>query len=224
LQAARIARVWSAFSGPFQNQSGRDFQDNGGSTKSLRRSADAVCAATIQTAFSLAKKTGIPVCADPTSASLAPKLKKYLPRLHLITPTATEAGILTGRPFPANDRKAAIEAARMLVSQGVDIAIVTLAEFGVCYATSETNGHIPAIRTQILDPTGAGDAMTAAIQGLIEKITQLPPQRMAEVEDFVDFLRAREDEQRLTHATAKASEASFAQVWDNDEDAAYDCM
>jgi hypothetical protein len=66
--------------------------------------------------------------------------------------------------------------------------------------------------------------MTAAIQGLIEKIRQLPPQRMAEVEDFVDFLRAREDEQRLTHATAKASEASFAQVWDNDEDAAYDRM
>lgn len=128
--------------------------------------------ATIQTAFSLAKKAGIPVCADPTSASLAPKLKKFLPRLHLITPNATEAGILTGKPFPDNDRKAAIEAARMLVSQGVDVAIVTLAEFGVCYAASETNGHIPAIRTQILDPTGAGDAMTAAILfGLLNELS-----------------------------------------------------
>lgn len=66
--------------------------------------------------------------------------------------------------------------------------------------------------------------MTAAEQALIEKIKQLPPQRMAEVEDFVDFLRAREDEQRITHAAASASEASFAQVWDNDEDAAYDRM
>ena len=66
--------------------------------------------------------------------------------------------------------------------------------------------------------------MTAAEQVLIDKIKQLPPQRMAEVEDFVDFLRAREDEQRLTQAAAKASEASFAQVWDNDEDAAYDRM
>ena len=63
--------------------------------------------------------------------------------------------------------------------------------------------------------------MTATEQVLIEKIMQLPPQRMAEVEDFVDFLRAREDEQHHTHA---ASEASFAQVWDNDEDAAYDRM
>jgi hypothetical protein len=66
--------------------------------------------------------------------------------------------------------------------------------------------------------------MTVAEQVLIDKIKQLPPQRMAEVEDFVDFLRAREDEQRLTRAATKASEASFAQVWDNDEDAAYDRM
>ena len=47
---------------------------------------------------------------------------------------------------------------------------------------------------------------------------------MAEIEDFVDFLRAREDDQRLTLTAAMASEASFAQVWDNDEDAAYDRM
>ena len=66
--------------------------------------------------------------------------------------------------------------------------------------------------------------MTATEQVLIEKFKQLPPQRMAEVEDFVDFLRAREDEQRLTHAAAMASEASFAAVWNNDEDAAYDRM
>ena len=66
--------------------------------------------------------------------------------------------------------------------------------------------------------------MNAPDQVLFDKIKQLPPQRMAEVEDFVDFLHAREDEHRFTHAAAKASEASFKQVWDNDEDAAYDRM
>ena len=66
--------------------------------------------------------------------------------------------------------------------------------------------------------------MSASEQGLIDKIKQLPPQRLAEVEDFVDFLRMREDEQRLTQATAKVAEASFAAVWNNDEDAAYDRM
>jgi predicted MPP superfamily phosphohydrolase len=64
--------------------------------------------------------------------------------------------------------------------------------------------------------------MSATEQVLIEKIRQLPPQRLAEVEDFVDFLRTREDEQRLTHAAGKVAEASFVAVWDNDDDAAYD--
>ena len=66
--------------------------------------------------------------------------------------------------------------------------------------------------------------MKAPDQALFEKFKQLQPQRMAEAEDFVDFLRASEDENRLTHAAAEASEASFAQVWDNDDDAAYDRM
>ena len=66
--------------------------------------------------------------------------------------------------------------------------------------------------------------MSATEQVLIEKIRQLPPQRLAEVEDFVDFLRTREDEQRLVQAATKGSEASVASLWNNDEDAAYDRM
>jgi hypothetical protein len=66
--------------------------------------------------------------------------------------------------------------------------------------------------------------MSATEQVLIDKIRQLPPQRLAEVEDFVDFLRSREGEQRLTQAAGKMAEASFAAVWNNDEDAAYDRM
>ena len=59
-------------------------------------------------------------------------------------------------------------------------------------------------------------------QALIDKIRQLPAQRVAEVEDFVDFLRAREDESKLTREASKASEPAFAAVWDNEDDAAYD--
>ena len=63
--------------------------------------------------------------------------------------------------------------------------------------------------------------MTAIEMGLLDKLKELPPRRLAEVEDFVDFLRTR-DERRLTQAAARASEAAFAKVWDNDEDAVYD--
>lgn len=59
-------------------------------------------------------------------------------------------------------------------------------------------------------------------QTLIEKIQQLPPQRISEIEDFIDFLSARENERRLARMAAEASTASFGAVWDNDEDAVYD--
>jgi hypothetical protein len=57
---------------------------------------------------------------------------------------------------------------------------------------------------------------------LIEKLKSLPPQRRAEVEDFVDFLRSRETDKQLTRAAAQASEPAFEAVWDNPDDAEYD--
>ena len=68
------------------------------------------------------------------------------------------------RPYDQRNESAdALEAAKCLVGQGVGVVIITLAEFGVCYATSETSGHVPAIKTAIVDPTGAGDALTATM-------------------------------------------------------------
>lgn len=57
---------------------------------------------------------------------------------------------------------------------------------------------------------------------LIEKIRRLAPERIAEVEDFVDFLRLRDDERRVGGAATKLSEAAFARVWENPDDADYD--
>ena len=57
---------------------------------------------------------------------------------------------------------------------------------------------------------------------LLDKLDQLPPERVAEVEDFVDFLRSRDEDRSLTQAAAKVAEAGFRQVWDNPDDAAYE--
>ena len=59
-------------------------------------------------------------------------------------------------------------------------------------------------------------------QAIIEKIRALPPERVAEVEDFVDFLRMRGDDRRLTRAATKLSEDAFQKIWDNPDDAEYD--
>ena len=48
--------------------------------------------------------------------------------------------------------------------------------------------------------------MDAPDQVLFDKIKQLPPQRVAEVENYVDFLHTRDGEQRLSRAAAKTSE------------------
>ena len=118
---------------------------------------------TLRTASSLARRAKIPICADTAAFTLAERLVKFLPKYYLVTANSREAGALTGLSFEASDSETAMEAARSLVNQGVRIALVTLAEYGVVYATSETTGHISAIRTRISDPTGAGDAMTAAV-------------------------------------------------------------
>jgi hypothetical protein len=57
--------------------------------------------------------------------------------------------------------------------------------------------------------------------GLIAKIRELPVDRVAEVEDFVDFLRQRGD-RRLLQAATKLSEEAFQKVWSNPDDADYD--
>jgi hypothetical protein len=57
---------------------------------------------------------------------------------------------------------------------------------------------------------------------LIDKIRSLPADKVTEAEDFVDFLRQREVERQLTKAVSGASEAAFAKIWDNPDDAEYD--
>lgn len=64
--------------------------------------------------------------------------------------------------------------------------------------------------------------MQPQLEQMMAKLEHLPPARLAEVEDFIDFLQQRDRDQRLRQEYARASEITFAQVWDNDEDAIYD--
>ena len=57
---------------------------------------------------------------------------------------------------------------------------------------------------------------------LLGKLDELPPERVVEVEDFVDFLCHREQDQHLVQSAAHTSQTAFQKVWDNPEDAVYD--
>jgi pseudouridine kinase len=126
---------------------------------------------TIDTILGAAALARVRVCADATSPRLAVRLIPHLNRLHMITANPAEASTLVGGDLKVTDQETALQAARRLVNRGVELAVVTLAEFGVVYATTETSGHIPAVSTRVVDPTGAGDALTATvIFGLLNDI------------------------------------------------------
>lgn len=125
----------------------------------------------LATVVRLCRHYNIPLYADPASASLAERLRPHLSNCFMITPNTVEAQTLSNIVFAPDDLENAMATAVGFVALGVGTAIIALGEHGVVYAAVETKGHIPAIQTQVIDPTGAGDAMTAAIIfGLREEI------------------------------------------------------
>jgi pseudouridine kinase len=119
--------------------------------------------AAMKMVFQLARRNGVRVCADATSPGLASRLVPFLGKIHLLTANRAEASILSNHNPDVTDQASGLEVARQLINQKAEVAIITLADNGVCYATSDVNGHVPAILTKVLDPTGAGDALTSAV-------------------------------------------------------------
>jgi pseudouridine kinase len=115
---------------------------------------------TLASVFNLTSRYDRPVCVDPTSAVLAPRIQPYLPHIHLLVPNLQEARALAG--LRSDEEMDVQHLAIRLVNMGVDIAIITLAEQGLYYATAEESGHVSALARDVVDLTGVGDALAAA--------------------------------------------------------------
>jgi len=129
-------------------------------------------ASSIATAIKLARQYGNVVVADPSSTRMAYKLTPYLEALSLVVPNEVEAATLCGTDYFGYDTDASLEAARKLLTIGVGVAAVTLSDFGLAYATSDESGYIPPRYSEMVDSTGTGDAITAAI--IFGMINDLP--------------------------------------------------
>jgi len=89
----------------------------------------------------------------------------------MMTPNLMEAAVLWGRSSLTYTPETALSAAQYLLEHGVRIAVVTLGVHGLAYASGSDRGLIPAIRTEVVDETGAGDALTAGvIFGLLNEV------------------------------------------------------
>lgn len=60
------------------------------------------------------------------------------------------------------------------------------------------------------------------IEQVIRKLQALTPNRLHEVEDFIDFLSQRDNDRQLTQAAMAISEPALRALWDNADDAEYD--
>lgn len=59
-------------------------------------------------------------------------------------------------------------------------------------------------------------------RSITAKLDELPLPQLAEVEDFIDFLRLKGEDSGLALAAARMSESAFERIWDNPADAEYD--
>lgn len=98
---------------------------------------------------------------NPGSVSLAPRLVPLLDRLDLITCNHLEAQALT--QVKVDSPAKLISAALILVKQGVRRAVVTFGARGLAYADEEHSLYQPAKPARLVDATGAGDALAAAM-------------------------------------------------------------
>jgi hypothetical protein len=59
---------------------------------------------------------------------------------------------------------------------------------------------------------------------LSEKIQTLSAEQITEVEDFVEFLRHRGQDQELARSAARMSSPALEAIWNNPEDDVYDAL
>jgi pseudouridine kinase len=124
---------------------------------------------TTQAVLAICEQAGVPVGLDPVSYRRAQHYRPLIGRFALVTPNRSEAEALTGMSI--RDENHAILVAKQLVSRGVKTAIVTLDERGLVYATRSDSGYVPAIQVDVVDSTGASDALTATVvYGLLHDI------------------------------------------------------
>jgi hypothetical protein len=66
--------------------------------------------------------------------------------------------------------------------------------------------------------------MSTNVTELSEKMQGLSPQQIAEIDDFVEFLKQRDQDHALTRAAMETSAPAFAQIWSNPVDDVYDAL
>jgi ribokinase len=111
------------------------------------------------TAFRLARAAGVRTVLTPAPATALPD--ELLRLCDFCVPNKSEIELLVGRKVESHED--AESAANVLRERGVGTVVVTMGSGGAFLLDDNGAGHVPAVGVEAVDPTGAGDAFTAAL-------------------------------------------------------------
>ncbi len=125
----------------------------------MLNSADAVVVdgnLTRETLCWIAEHVTVPIFADPVSVTKAERLRPILSRLHTFKPNLTEGQHLTGENAPER-------IVDVLLEQGVGHVFLSLGADGILAGAGEERVMLPCLPTRMVNTTGGGDAVMAAL-------------------------------------------------------------
>jgi ribokinase len=113
----------------------------------------------VEAALRLARKAGKLTVLDAGPPRHCPL--EILTLADVVSPNETELAYLAGEEV--SGRVSACEAAEKLLTLGVQTMVLKLGSDGSMLVTEKKSKHFPACKINAVDPTGAGDAFTAAL-------------------------------------------------------------
>ena len=109
----------------------------------------------------LAENCTAPIFCDPVSTIKAEKLRPILSKIHTLKPNRLEAELLSG--ISIRNKEDAEKAVAVLLEKGVQRVFLSMGGDGMYAATTEERLWMPNIPGEIVNTTGCGDAVTAAL-------------------------------------------------------------
>lgn len=109
----------------------------------------------------LAENCTAPIFCDPVSTIKAAKLRPILSKIHTLKPNRMEAELLSG--VAIGSKLDAEKAAKVLLEKGVKRVFLSMGTEGMYAATEEQRFWMPNIPGSMVNTTGCGDAVTAAL-------------------------------------------------------------
>jgi ribokinase len=113
----------------------------------------------VEAALRLGRKAGKLTVLDAGPPRYCPT--EILTLADVVSPNETELARLTGEEV--SGRVSAREAAEKLLVLGIKTVVLKLGSDGSMLVTAKKSKHFPACKVDVVDPTAAGDAFTAAL-------------------------------------------------------------